>query len=918
MVKQGIKIFCRIKPTKAKTGLYEVDEDEDEEPKRLSLVVPRDQASGFINNKKEEYAFRFEKVFEQKTKQDEIFEYVARDVVDNALMGYNGTIFAYGQTGSGKTFTITGGAERYVDRGIIPRTLSYLFEQYAKNPEYVYTTHISYLELYNESGYDLLDPKHEAAKLEDLPKVTLMEDSDGNTQMKNIMTHQASNEEEALNWLFLGDTNRMIAETPMNQASTRSHCIFTIHLSIRAAGSATLRRSKIHLVDLAGSERVAKTGVGGNLLKEAKYINLSLHYLEQVIVALSEKSRTHIPYRNSMMTAVLRDSLGGNCMTTMIATCSVEKKNIDESISTCRFAQRVALIKNDAVLNEELDPKLMIAKLKMEISDLKNQLAMTSGEQSMEELTQEDIERLQEKVAAYIENTDPESQLNVGADMRKINECFRILKRYSQGKTISSSSESSPQKHQEERSSRPDDTPPPSYTPDTSYMAGAEVKKLQGMVQQRDNEINILVNMLKKEKKRAQDAMKQASDGGGGTTRHHPTNSRAASEEDTPHSRHQTTGSSQSQSSYGSRAGHSEEEEGESSLLHRPKSSRRILGDMTVGRQEAFEIFRRDYEHNLTIEENKHQLKERYGAAKSYGQGVNDCRQKINKVKREIEHRRMQLAMAGDIVAEEEDEVESNLRIQLEDEKTRYKDVFNHLRGMKTEIEHLQHLLERSRLQLQKDFEVWWAEQSASVQNQAAPSPHRPPSNPSKAWRTPPVSPIKGQQEDHTNSIHHSSSSSSSLTSQTHGNSHALIDPSSYRNKTNHHHHHHQDKGHHEHRSNLQDNHPEDHQRHHRPHSATHRNALLQGLSQNQQGLDFSRRPPVPPVGKSSSAEDRIRRGGGESGSGEAESGRQQRSNSQGNSSSLKLTGDKRADADIMAFIKARQSLLQQKGQAPR
>ncbi|XP_030854411.1 kinesin-like protein KIF6 [Strongylocentrotus purpuratus] len=893
MVKQGIKIFCRVKPTKAKTGLYEVDEDDNEEPTRLSFVVPRDQASGFINNKKEEYAFRFEKVFEQKTKQDEIFEYVARDVVDNALMGYNGTIFAYGQTGSGKTFTITGGAERFVDRGIIPRTLSYLYEQYAKNPEYVYTTHISYLELYNESGYDLLDPKHEAAKLEDLPKVTLMEDSDGNTQMKNIMTHQASNEEEALNWLFLGDTNRMIAETPMNQASTRSHCIFTIHVSVREAGSATLRRAKVHLVDLAGSERVAKTGVGGNLLKEAKYINLSLHFLEQVIVALSEKSRTHIPYRNSMMTAVLRDSLGGNCMTTMIATCSVEKKNIDESISTCRFAQRVALIKNDAVLNEELDPKLMIAKLKMEISELKNQLALTSGEQSTDELTQEEIDRLQERVAAYIEDPDPECRLNVGADMRKINECFRILKR-----------------HQEERSSRPDDTPPPSYTPDTSYMAGAEVKKLQSMVQQRDNEINILVNMLKKEKKRALDAIKQASVGGGGAnpdTRHRPTNSRSASEEDTPHSRHHTTGSSQSQSSYGSRMGHSEEEEGESSLSHRPRSSRRILGDMTVGRQEAFEIFRRDYEHNVAIEDNKHQLKERYGAAKTYGQQVNDCRQNINKVKRQFEHRRMQLAMAGDVVAEEEDEVEANLRMHLEDEKTRYKDVFNNLRVMKTEIEHLQHLLERSRLQLQKDFEVWWAEQSASLQ--AAPSPHRPPSNPGKAWRTPPVSPIKGQHEEHPNNIHHSTSSSSHL----HGNSHALIDPSSYQRKTTGSHHHH-DQGHHEHRSDHQDDH---HQRHHRPHSATHRNALLQGLSQNQQGLDFARRPPVPPVGKSNSADDRIRRGGGESGPGEAESGRQQRSNSQGNSSSLKLTGDKRADADIMAFIKARQGLLQQKGQAP-
>ncbi|XP_006107047.1 kinesin-like protein KIF6 [Myotis lucifugus] len=183
----------------------------------------------------------------------------------------------------------------------------------------------------------------------------------------------------------------MIAETPMNQASTRSHCIFTIHLSSKEPGSATVRHAKLHLVDLAGSERVAKTGVGGQLLTEAKYINLSLHYLEQVIIALSEKHRSHIPYRNSMMTSVLRDSLGGNCMTTMIATLSLEKRNIDESISTCRFAQRVALIKNEAVLNEEIDPRLMIARLQKEVQELRDELALVTGEPRTEALTEAEL-----------------------------------------------------------------------------------------------------------------------------------------------------------------------------------------------------------------------------------------------------------------------------------------------------------------------------------------------------------------------------------------------------------------------------------------------------------------------------------------------------------------------------------------------
>ncbi|PKU47177.1 hypothetical protein llap_2551 [Limosa lapponica baueri] len=271
----------------------------------------------------------------------------------------------------------------------------------------------------------------------------------------------------------------------MNEASTRSHCIFTIHISSKEPGSATIRRSKLHLVDLAGSERVAKTGVGGHLLTEAKYINLSLHYLEQVIIALAEKNRSHIPYRNSMMTSVLRDSLGGNCMTTMIATLSIDKRNIDESISTCRFAQRVALIKNEAVLNEEIDPRLMIVQLQKEIQELKDELALVTGKQRT----------LDELIETFLKDNDPDSTLDVGADMRKIKYCFIHVKELMNHSKISDKKLLS-QHISEEK--------------DTNKEAGEEeLKKLKELLQQRDNEINILVNMLKKEKKKAQDALFQ-------------------------------------------------------------------------------------------------------------------------------------------------------------------------------------------------------------------------------------------------------------------------------------------------------------------------------------------------------------------------------------------------------------------------
>uniref|UniRef100_A0A8C0Z8M8 Kinesin-like protein n=1 Tax=Cyanistes caeruleus TaxID=156563 RepID=A0A8C0Z8M8_CYACU len=400
--------------------LYSVDNEE--HLPSLEITVPRDLADGFINNKRESYKFKFEKIFDQEAKQDVIFDSIAKPVAEWYVVG-----LASNQGKAEKLFLLL---------------LYYLKESC--------------------QVFVLL-----------LLKVTIMEDSDQNIHLKNLSLLQATNEEEALNLLFLGDTNRMIAETPMNQASSRSHCIFTIYVSSKEPGSATIRCSKLHLVDLAGSERVAKTGIGGHLLTEAKYINLSLHYLEQVIIALAEKNRSHIPYRNSMMTSVLRDSLGGNCMTTMIATLAMDKRNIDESISTCRFAQRVALIKNEAVLNEEIDPRLMIVQLKKEIRNLKDELALVTGKQRMSELSQEELLQLDELIQTFLKDRDPDSSLDVGADMRKIKYCFVHMKQIinhpvTSGKKLFSQDISEEKKQNE------------------------ELGKLKELLQQRDNEISIL------------------------------------------------------------------------------------------------------------------------------------------------------------------------------------------------------------------------------------------------------------------------------------------------------------------------------------------------------------------------------------------------------------------------------------------
>ncbi|CAK6962119.1 kinesin-like protein KIF6 [Scomber scombrus] len=691
MVKQTIQIFARIKPTKKTTTVYSVD-NEEQTGAALEFVVPRDLADGFVNNKRECYKFRFQKVFDQAAKQEDIFEKIAKPVADSVLAGFNGTIFAYGQTGSGKTFTITGGAERYSDRGIIPRTLSYIYECFSQDSGVVYSTHISYLELYNETGYDLLDSRHEASRLEDLPKVMIMEDPDQNIHLRNLSLQQSANEEEALNLLFLGDTNRMIAETPMNQASTRSHCIFTVHLCRREPGSATLRRSKLHLVDLAGSDRVSKTGLNGQLLTEAKYINLSLHYLEQVIIALSEKHRTHIPYRNSMLTSVLRDSLGGNCKTTMIATMAVDKRNLDESISTCRFAQRVAVIKNEAILNEELDPTLLIVRLKREIQSLKEELVMMTGEQRDDQLTVEEIQKLEDLVKAFVGDPDPDVTLSLGPDMRKIQHCFSLLKIMildkKGGGNRCSDGQASPSAIAKEGEIH------------NNHHSAAEVTKLKEMLTQRDNEISILIRMLKKEKKRAQDAAAQLAN----TTSGQGLTSQSAS-----------TISPVPLVREGSKDTISADREGRA-IQYMKKGPQ-----LSVGKQEAFETFIRDHEDHLTIEDNKSLLKQRSAEARRLGEQLHEARDKINELKKQLELRRRQRAAHGVIenhteVKEELDPVEENLREHIEQGKKLYKSTVGRLKALRTEIEHLQLLLERAKVKLQKDFHKWWSQEASSTQ----------------------------------------------------------------------------------------------------------------------------------------------------------------------------------------------------------
>tara|TARA_B100000683_G_scaffold121131_1_gene119084 strand:- start:1416 stop:3431 length:2016 start_codon:yes stop_codon:yes gene_type:complete len=460
-----IKTYLRVRPsvgrgkgTRGRIRAVESasDGEEDEQTRMRTRAVTcemeaREDGRGRGDGRgMKQHRFAFDGVFEEEASQEAVFEEVGRDAVEAATNGFNATLFAYGQTGSGKTYTLSGGTARYEDRGIVPRALSMIFERVEKigaEENAKFTVEVSYVEIYMEQGYDLLATtldERESAKRGyarkseiPLPKIRVLEDEHGRTHAMDLTSHAVASEAEALDLLFVGDTNRAVAETPLNMASSRSHCIFTVIITRRSRGADTVRRAKLNLVDLAGSERVNKSRIDGATLQEAKYINVSLHFLEQVIVALQERAdgneHTHVPYRNSLMTTLLRDSLGGNCQTIMIATASADEDAFDESVSTCRFAQRVGKISNQVFVNEELDVDALIARLREENKRLRLELALSRRAESSDvddpsglELAASELESLRASVRRYVDDDD--HVLDCGSSIAKIRAAQEILR----------------------------------------------------------------------------------------------------------------------------------------------------------------------------------------------------------------------------------------------------------------------------------------------------------------------------------------------------------------------------------------------------------------------------------------------------------------------------------------------------------
>lgn len=330
----NVRVCCRFRPLNSKeknagsTNICTVDEGTTLKIKSCSKP------------------YTFDRVFDTNTAQSEVYQYAAEPFVPEVMAGFNATIFAYGQTGSGKTWTMMGNPKSEATKGIIPRLVGSIFQGIEEaDSSLEFTMKLSYVEIYMEKIRDLLAADKTNLKIRESNKGVWIEDA---------TEEFVADYEHVMETMLIGQNNRAIASTNMNMESSRSHSVFILTLGQTHKETGSNKKSKLVLVDLAGSEKVGKTGAEGHTLNEAKHINKSLSALGNVINALTKSGgSSHIPYRDSKLTRLLSDSLGGNSKTCLIITCSPSSCNLEETLSTCRFGNRAKNIKNKPKVNQE-------------------------------------------------------------------------------------------------------------------------------------------------------------------------------------------------------------------------------------------------------------------------------------------------------------------------------------------------------------------------------------------------------------------------------------------------------------------------------------------------------------------------------------------------------------------------------------
>lgn len=317
--------------------------------------------------------FNFDSIIDEKNTQAEIFKSTSIPVIDSVLAGYNGTILAYGQTGSGKTHTMVGNFMNRDLAGVIPRSFEYIFHKIHEDPNNQYTVELSFLQIYLESIQDLLEPANE--------HVRIREDPEEGVFVEGVLWVKVKDISECFHYFTIGEKNRTTAYTKMNAHSSRSHAVICTRITKRPKADKkaeksvesedkTCTKSMLFLVDLAGSERVKKSKAENLRLEEAIKINYSLLVLGNCIKALTDPKATHISYRDSKLTRLLQESLGGNAKTSLIITISPSTYNQEESSSTLLFGQKAMKVKNKPIVNKTVDYSALARKLQEDLDSM--------------------------------------------------------------------------------------------------------------------------------------------------------------------------------------------------------------------------------------------------------------------------------------------------------------------------------------------------------------------------------------------------------------------------------------------------------------------------------------------------------------------------------------------------------------------
>ena len=372
---KNVKVFIRFRPSnELETSLLH---------NNYGWLVPKfisDKQLGIYTKNSYEYncpnteipknfIFSYDKIFSPNSNQLEIYSNVGKRIVEDIMAGYNGTIFAYGQSGSGKTYTMYGNdIYDHDSKGVIPRIVEEIFKRVEKSDRNIdFQFKLSVLEIYKEVLFDLFTQEN---------NLKIIENKETGIYIENLSQVYLSSIEEFFNYVDLAQKNRKVAETKLNHNSSRSHCIMILEVEQSYRKEKIIKKGILNLVDLAGSEKVSKTGAVGETLEEAKKINLSLSTLGNVIHALTQ-GLGHVPFRDSKLTRILKESLGGNYKTYLIVTCSPHSYNLDEIISSLLFAKRVKCIKNKYKINikysyeelqnlvDNLNEKLLLANKKI-------------------------------------------------------------------------------------------------------------------------------------------------------------------------------------------------------------------------------------------------------------------------------------------------------------------------------------------------------------------------------------------------------------------------------------------------------------------------------------------------------------------------------------------------------------------------